>query len=279
MKKLKNLIYTGAQNRKSPFDLFLADTKSNKPLVVFAHGYKGFKDWGPWGLAGEAFAKAGFDFLKFNFSHNGGTVENPIDFPDLKAYSENRYSYEQEDLRRISKLIESGIQTEEGEKSWKKIALIGHSRGGGMVILHAAKNPMVSHLATWGAVTDCRERFIFDMEDWKKTGVATVKNSRTGQDMPHNYTFYTDYIENEKDLIIEDAARKIQIPWLIVHGTTDEAVPFAEAEKLKEWNPKAELLKIPNAGHTFGGSHPWNKASMPSDLEKVVSGTIEFFGK
>ncbi len=279
MKKYKNLIYSGAQNRKSPLDLFLSNTQSDKPIVVFAHGYKGFKDWGPWDLVGEAFANAGFDFLKFNFSHNGGTVEHPIDFPDLKAYSENRYSYEQEDLRHISDLIERGIHTEEGERHWRKIALIGHSRGGGMAILHAAKNPMISHLATWASVSDIGERFNFDMEAWKQTGVTTVKNSRTGQDMPHNYTFYTDYLENEEELNIENAARTIKIPWLIVHGSSDEAVSFAEAEKLKKWNPKAELRKIPNTGHTFGGSHPWNQETLSIDLKKVVESTSEFFEK
>ena len=28
--------------------------------VVFAHGYKGFKDWGAWGMMGDMFAEEGF---------------------------------------------------------------------------------------------------------------------------------------------------------------------------------------------------------------------------
>ena len=58
----------------------------SNPLIIFCHGYKGFKDWGAWNLMAEAFAKIGFCFIKFNFSHNGGTIEQPIDFPDLEAF-------------------------------------------------------------------------------------------------------------------------------------------------------------------------------------------------
>ena len=41
-----------------------------KPIIIFCHGYKGFKDWGAWNLMADAFTEAGFCFIKFNFSHN-----------------------------------------------------------------------------------------------------------------------------------------------------------------------------------------------------------------
>ena len=62
-------------------DLFYKQNNTKKPLVIFCHGYKGFKDWGAWNLVAETFAKSECFFVKFNFSHNGGTAENPIDFP------------------------------------------------------------------------------------------------------------------------------------------------------------------------------------------------------
>lgn len=287
MKTYRNLVYTGANKRKSPFDLFLADNDSlfdsesdveqEKPLVIFIHGYKGFKDWGAWDLVGKAFAENNFDFLKLNLSHNGGTPEDPIDFPDLEAFSENTYSRELEDLHHITNLALSGIDTGEETRSWKKIALIGHSRGGGIAILHAAQNPAVSHLVTWASVADFGERFNFDLEEWKKTGVTTVKNARTKQDMPHKYSFYTDYQDNVASLNIEAAAKKIGIPWLIIHGGADEAVPVENAERLKAWNPHAELLTIAGTGHTFGSSHPWTEESLPPKLAQITNDSIRFF--
>ena len=53
------------------YDTYFTNDGKAKPLVIFCHGYKGFKDWGPWHLVAKAFAEAGFFFLKFNFSHNG----------------------------------------------------------------------------------------------------------------------------------------------------------------------------------------------------------------
>ena len=80
---------------------FIKKLNQLKPIVIFCHGYKGFKDWGAWNLMAEAFAEAGFFFIKFNFSHNGGTVEQPIDFPDLEAFGNNNYTKELDDLESV----------------------------------------------------------------------------------------------------------------------------------------------------------------------------------
>jgi len=280
MTKYNNLTYTGAEDRKSPYDLYLAENSGGKPIVVFAHGYKGFKDWGAWGLVGEAFVKEGFDFLKFNFSHNGGTVGEPIDFPDLEAFSRNTYTKELEDLKSISKLItETGIEVEGKVKIWDNIALIGHSRGGGIAILHAANDPAISHLATWASVADFGERFKFDMEAWKRDGVTYVVNGRTKQNMPHLYSYYEDFLEHEEELKIETAAKKMNVPWLIAHGSNDEAVDQSHPKRLKKWSQNAELFETAGIGHTFGAIHPWPKKELPEALGKVVERTLATFRK
>ena len=47
IEKIKNLLFLMR---------FLIKQKP-KPLVIFCHGYKGFKDWGAWNLMAEAFRK------------------------------------------------------------------------------------------------------------------------------------------------------------------------------------------------------------------------------
>ena len=89
----KNLILTSTDKKPILLDIYYTGKKKEKPVVIFCHGYKGFKDWGAWHLVAEAFAETGFCFVKFNFSHNGGTVENPIDFPDLEAFANNNFSW------------------------------------------------------------------------------------------------------------------------------------------------------------------------------------------
>ncbi|WP_338062086.1 hypothetical protein [Wocania ichthyoenteri] len=73
----KNIIINGKHKKPILTDLFFKDDDIKKPILIFCHGYKGFKDWGAWNLMAKAFAESGFYFIKFNFSYNGGTVNNP----------------------------------------------------------------------------------------------------------------------------------------------------------------------------------------------------------
>jgi len=86
-------------------DISFKENSKNNSLVIFCHGYKGFKDWGAWNLIAENFAISGFTFCKFNFSLNGGTIDNPIDFPDLDAFGRNTFSQELKDLEIVTDTI------------------------------------------------------------------------------------------------------------------------------------------------------------------------------
>ena len=79
------------------------------------------------------------------------------------------------------------------------ITLIGHSRGGGAVILKAGYDSRITNLVTWASVSDYKSRFPQGpiLEHWKKEGVAYVENARTLQQMPHYIQFYEDFIKNE----------------------------------------------------------------------------------
>ena len=72
-------------NKPIAVDVFYVANNVPKPIVIFAHGFKGFKDWGHFNLIADEFAKHDFVFFKFNFSYNGTTPENPVDFSDLDA--------------------------------------------------------------------------------------------------------------------------------------------------------------------------------------------------
>ena len=91
------MVYTGSNNRKSLIDLEIPEN-FNGELLVFVHGFMGFKDWGAWNLMQEYFTKKGFGFCKYNATHNGVTIENRIDFPDEQAFGESTYSKELNDL-------------------------------------------------------------------------------------------------------------------------------------------------------------------------------------
>lgn len=103
----KNIVIKGADNQPILLDYGYKKDDNKKTVVVLAHGFKGFKDWGHFNEVMKQFIEAGFVFVKFNFSHNGGTVDQPIDFPDLEAFANNNLSKEIADLKTVIDWIEN----------------------------------------------------------------------------------------------------------------------------------------------------------------------------
>ena len=265
---------------KKPILLDVSFTKNGKrkPIVIFCHGYKGFKDWGCWNVMASHISKEDIFFLKFNFSHNGGTIEQPIDFPDLNAFGENNFIKELNDLDAVISWITSAENKYSSELNSQEVILVGHSRGGGIVTIKASEDNRVTKVTTLAGASDYKSRFPTgdELAYWRKEGVAYIENARTKQQMPHFIQFYDNFMENEERLTISAAAKKIAIPHLIIHGTTDETVTFQEAEALHNWNKNSELFAIEDANHVFGGSHPWEANSLPIDLEIAVNEIINF---
>lgn len=263
------------------WDAFYKASETQKPLVIFCHGYKGFKDWGAWDLVAEAFSEAGLFFVKFNFSHNGGTMEQPIDFPDLEAFAENNYSKELEDLEELISFLNSMENPYYAEIDPNRLILIGHSRGGGIATLKASEDARITKLITWAGVSDFGQRngTSNEIAQWKSAGVKYVLNGRTKQQMPHNYQFYKDFKANETRLNIEKAVKRLDIPHLIIHAKEDPSVAYEEAEHLHAWNTDSILFPIEKSDHVFGASHPWRKENLPKPLESVVQKSMEFINQ
>ena len=188
-----------ATDRSIIYDLFYNDAIQKAPLIIFCHGYKGFKDWGAWNLLAEAFALQGIAFLKFNFSHNGGSVTRPIDFPDLGAFAENNYSKELDDLDCIIEMVFNSYKSHIA-LDVETLILMGHSRGGGIVTIKTSEDSRVKKLITLAGVSDYKSRFPKGeaLKIWQEKGVYFIENSRTKQKMPHNYQFYQDFIAENR---------------------------------------------------------------------------------
>ncbi len=246
--------------------------KKKAPVVVFAHGFKGFKDWGHFPIVAERMAASGLNFVKFNFSHNGTTVDDPSAFGDLEAFGNNNLCIELDDLGAVMDwaLAQKSVNG--------NLYLSGHSRGGGTAILKAAEDSRVKKLVTWAAVHDL-EAWITraGLETWRNDGVIYFPNSRTGQNMPLYYQMYENFVHNRTRLAIPRNAPNITVPCLFIHGVADETVPMQAAQQLRSWVPGAEMILIPEAGHTFSVGHPFNGQELPEQAEQVLTATIAFF--
>ena len=273
---MKNIKIAGADNRLIVMDLHRPETKEAVPIVVFAHGFKGFKDWGSWHLIAAAFAKKGFAFLKFNFSHNGTTPENLYEFADLEAFGQNTYSKEWMDLEAVLNWIEENAVNLGFDLN--QLSLIGHSRGGGIAIAKAVNDNRITKLVTWASVPSLAWLWASETvkKQWENEGVLYQMNARTRQNMPLYYTLCSDYEALQILFDLDILAPQVSQPWLIVHGEADTSVPASAAKHLHNLQPKAHLALIRDADHTFGGKHPWDSDALPPLSIKLVETTIDF---
>ena len=266
-------------NRPVVFDIAYTENQQPKPIIIFVHGFKGFKDWGPFPLMSDYFAKQGYVFLKLNLSHNGTTPAGPLDFGDLTAFGENTYLIELNDLSSvIDHVFEESFPVPASELDRSRLFMIGHSRGGGVVIIKAANEKRLSGIATWASVDSLAPRLPApELTKWKEEGVRFIYNGRTKQNMPMQYRFYETYMQHEEMLNIEKAVKGLDVPYIAFHGADDETLPPAMLDNLGNWNSSILTRLVPGANHTFGGHHPYEASALPEKLQYVCDETNNFF--
>ncbi len=279
MKKIQKheLSIEGFNKRPITLDISIPVSKTALPLIVFCHGFKGFKDWGHFNWVAESAAQQGLAFLKFNFSHNGIHPENLTELSDLEAFAENNYSIELHDLGAvINYAVENAAVFNINPK---EIYLVGHSRGGGIALLKAAEDKKVKKLALWASLSEFDSFFRpATIEEWQKNGVVYAENKRTGQQLPLNKQFYDDYLKNKSTLDVRKSAKMLEIPLLIIHGDQDESVNISHAEFLYNLVQHSIFIKVEGGNHTFGAKHPFDPETDGSEmLDELLENTFEFF--
>lgn len=278
---VKTHIIEGKHNKPILLDYRLPAQETACPVVIFVHGFKGFKDFGAFNLIADQFTEAGFAYVKLNLSHNGTTPENPVDFVDLDAFGQNNFSIELDDLGLVIdwlyQMPKEGL-LEKSRLDLNQLFLIGHSRGGGLVLLKGAEDKRVQKICTWAAVSDYGGKWTTAVQKyWKETGTIYVTNGRTKQEMPLNWQLCDNYFSNLNRLSISDLSKQLKQPVLLVHGTNDQAVSYTSAEQLHSWIEHSELFTVQDANHVFDTKHPWVEEALPESMQKVVDKTIQFF--
>lgn len=268
-------------NKKIVLDARYIANGRPKSVVVFIHGFKGFKDWGHFNLIADFFAQKGYFFIKLNLSHNGTTPDAPTEFRDLEAFGNNNYCIELDDVGTlIDYLFNAPKDLPSQEMDLNSFFLIGHSRGGALAILKAREDSRVKAIATWAAVSNLSKRWTEDfVEEWEKNGVQYVYNARTKQNMPMYYQLWDNFQNNKARLDIPEAVWQLEKPVFVIHGFEDETLPVSMGFDISEWNPDVEVLFLENANHTFGGYHPYDKKVLPEHSQLIVEKTHEFFEK
>jgi pimeloyl-ACP methyl ester carboxylesterase len=251
-------------------DVRAAGRAAPRPAVIVLHGFKGFKDWGMFPPLADRLARAGFSAVSLDVSGSGVDDAGRFAFPE--RFGHNTFSAEVGDLGVVVDALAAGLL---GVPAPPGIGLLGHSRGGGVAILRAATDARLGTLVTWASIATVRRWDAAAIARWRAAGRQDVVNARTGEVLP----LYTDVLDDidahGPALDIEAAAARVTVPWLLVHGSADEAVPVAEAERLAALQPRAAFERIEGAGHTFGARHPW--AGSTPELDRAMARSVAWF--
>jgi len=244
-----------------------------QPLLLFCHGFKGFKDWGSFPYVADSLAGRGITTIRFNFSCNG-VGESLTEFDELEKFGRNTYAREIADLKVLTEWILSGQLPLPEHVDKGRLFVLGHSKGGGDAILFGAGNPDVAGIISWNGIADVN---LFDdklRRQIAENGVGYIPNARTGQNMPITRAVIDDVDQNREAYHLLDKAARMEQPLCIIQGRDDFARLVKGAERLQQAAKRSELHWIEGGDHTFQARHPFQGTTQP--LEEAIERTASF---
>lgn len=242
-------------------------------VVVICHGFKGFRSWGFFPALARALASHGHAALTFDFSHNGVGADG-VDFSALELFARQTHTRNLDEIRHVVDALYAGKLLHHPPSA---VGLFGHSRGGAEAVLAAAGDERVHALVTWAAVADLPSRWSPEqIAAWQRGERIEIANARTGQGMPIAPEYWADLATNRAELDVLGAARRLTIPWMIIHGEDDTSVAPTDAQQLFDAaGDETELVLLEQTDHTFGATHPFTGAT-PS-LRTATESTVAWF--
>jgi len=252
----KTFALINADNEIIRGDMRYRESAKNSATIILCHGFSGFKDWVFFPLLAETLTDAGYVTITFNFSRNGigADLDN---LTERDKFAANTYSHELHDLECVLTAVKTA-KIGKGLIDQHRLGLFGHCRGGGLAILQAARDKKIQTVVTWSAIATVERFNADDIFNWHKDGFIELASPWTRHNMTVSSSLLKDIQENKDRLNILQAAAKLNIPVLIIHGDQDDTVPVEEARQIYN-NLKTDdkdLVIIEGANHLLGTSHP-----------------------
>ncbi|OKP87959.1 lysophospholipase [Paenibacillus helianthi] len=242
-----------------------------RSLVVIAHGYKGFKDWGMFPYTAEALSDE-HEVVTFNFSH-AGIGEDLQNFTELEKFARNTGQREIRDLEILLSYL-----SQHHKFGGLPVFLLGHSLGGGICLLYALDHPeAITGVISWNGVTSIDLLTEDQKREMRAKGRTYVLNGRTGQQMPLDAIILEDLEQQAERYNILDRMKQASFPVVLIQGSEDGERLRRGSEQLTLLRPDIEWSQIPGGNHTFGTVHPF--AGTTPGLEQAIDASKTFIGR
>ncbi|MES2657637.1 MAG: alpha/beta fold hydrolase [Verrucomicrobiota bacterium] len=214
-------------------------------LVILAHGVTGNKDRPHLVALAEGLSAVGWPCLRISYSGNGGSEGR---------FQDSCITKEIGDLQAVLDAVPDTA----------RVAYVGHSMGGAVGVLTAARDLRIRALVSLAGMTHTAD-FV-----QREFGDVTPGEGFMWEDenCPLSWTYVDDLRLIDNTL---SAAEAVTQPWLIIHGDADDLVPIQDGrDAFDAAIGEKEFLAIAGAGHSFDETsypqlvatvHQWLKAS------------------
>ena len=202
------------------------DTQSaDSKIVIIGHGVTSHHDRPYLTHLCDAVSAAGLASLRFSFSGNGDSEGQFVD---------SCISKEVADLGAVIDALEG----------WS-VAYAGHSMGGAVGVMRAATDERIGALVSLAGMTE-----VHGFMQRHFGHLTPGEDCMLEREHAHlSESFLEDAREIQTTL---PQASQISVPWLLVHGTEDELVPFEDSVRCAQACPQnAQLAPIEGADHCF----------------------------
>ncbi|TVQ32156.1 MAG: alpha/beta hydrolase [Phycisphaeraceae bacterium] len=246
----------------------LAPHAPPRAVVLLAHGFKGYKDYGfiP-ALAQMLAAALPVVVHRFNFSHSG-VGEDPSTFEHPELFERDTWNKQAHDIAAVMDAAHAGRLPKTPPRL--PIILIGHSRGGVSCLLAAgrrfrdAAQPTPRAIITIAAPATAAGLSEDECEQLLERGFIETKSARTGQTLRIGAAWLREQYAAPEDHDVEALCARIDSPVLAIHGAMDPTVPPPSARVIERACPRGRSLLIDGADHVFNTPNPADPDATPS---------------
>lgn len=228
--------------------------KSQK-IVIICHGFPGDKnEHGRFPYLAQKLASEGIDSIAFDQAGFGDNVREPVTFKSLLENMEDVYSWAE-------------------SQGYSQIGSLGLSIGGRITLI--AQLPKRKVAVFWAPAFFVKPLLKLSKTAMKiAVGLKSEKiiNYPSAGENKEKVLLIPSFIEEVASYDIEGALSKLQIPTLIIQGSTDTVVLPSGSKKAIRVLPKEiphELMMVKAAGHNFQGQK----------LDQFVENTVNWFKK
>ncbi|KAL3625358.1 hypothetical protein CASFOL_030812 [Castilleja foliolosa] len=239
----------------------LHETGSPK-LVVLCHGFCSTKEFNIMVNLGAALENEGISSFRFDFSGNGCATYLSLKVKRFDrivpcrleltcresegSFHFGNYSSEAEDLRSV-------VEYFKGLKR-STVAVIGHSKGGDVVLLYASKYHDIPAVVNISGRYDLKrgleERLGKDfLEKLKKDGYIDIKNKSGEVDYRVTDESMTERLNTNMHKACLSIDQRCRV--FIVHGSADEVIPVEDGHEFAKIIPNNRLQIVEGANHCY----------------------------